>query len=169
MSDLSSKKVQDIHALYEGIYQKEETLTEEQSNELLAIEWYNALVEGGIIDGELITENPGTNPGLWTKLGNAIQSGGPKVMRFLRKTTGFGLGKDVGQKRRIITTGAGTATAIDPEKAAQQVGGAIKGTSTVLQGAVRGGIDAATKEKEEAKSNPKAYIDPATGTIKYTN
>lgn len=172
MSNLSSKKVQDIHALYEGMYQKEETLTEQQVSELIAIEWYNALVEGGIIDGEIITENAAANPNLWTRLGNAIMTGGPKVMRVLQRVTGFGL-KNAGNKRRIVTAGAGTATAIDPQKAAQQVGGAVTGTANVVRGAVKGGWDAATgnnsnREKEEAASNPKAYIDPATGTIKYT-
>ena len=168
MSDLSSKKVQDIHALYEGMYQKEETLTEEQVSELIAIEWYNALVEGGIIDGEIITENAAANPGMWTKIGDSITKGGPRVMNFLRKVTGFGLGAGTGGKRRALTVGGATAAAIDPQKAAQQVSGAVTGTANVLQGAVKGGIDAATKEKEEAASNPKAYIDPATGTIKYT-
>jgi len=170
MSNLSSKKVQDIYSLYEGMYQKEEILTEEQVNELIAIEWYNALVEEGIIDGELITENAAANPGFWGKLGNAITSGGPKIMNALRKVTGFGLGKDVGGKRRIVTAGAGTATAIDPQKAAQQVGGVAQGTATATRGAVTGALDALSqkqKEKEAAASDPRAYIDPSTGTIKY--
>lgn len=162
MSYLSSKQVHDINSLYESIYS--EVLSEEKQNQLFMMEWYNAMIAEGLIDGDTIDEEGILDENLWVKAGQAIQKYGPKAMELARKVTGFGLGQGAGGKRRIITTGAGTVAATDPEKAAQQVGGAVTGTANVLQGAVKGGIEAATKKKPE-QSQPSLGLTPE-GTIR---
>lgn len=173
MSNLSSKLVRDINSLYESIYTTE-VLTEERQNELLMIEWYNSLVEEGYINGGKIEENceQETLNEVWGKIAGAVTKYGPKVMQGLRKLTGFGLGKAAGGKRRIITTGAGTATALDPQRAAEIAGGTVSGAAKVGHGAIKGGLEAATKPKPKEKTEQptqtqRAYIDPETGTIKY--
>ena len=174
MSNLSSKLVRDINSLYESIYSTE-VLTEEKQNELLMIEWYNSLVEEGYIAGGKIDENceQETLNEVWGKIAGAVTKYGPKVMQGLRKVTGFGLGQAAGGKRRIVTTGAGTATALDPQRAAEIVGGTVSGAAKVGQGAIKGGIEAAKKPKQSAEpaaqptQTQRAYIDPETGTIKY--
>ena len=170
MSNLSSKLVRDINSLYESIYS--EVLTEEKQNELLMIEWYNSLVEEGYIDGDKIEENYEQEilNEIWSKVAGAVTKYGPKVMQGFRKLTGFGLGASSGGKRRIVTTGAGTATALDPQRAAEIVGGTVTGAAKVGHGALKGGIEAATKPKEKTEQptqTQRAYIDPGTGTIKY--
>jgi len=172
MANLSSKSVQDIKFLYEGIYSQ--VLTEEQQNEILMIEWYNSLVEEGYIKGDKIEENYGHDQEILNEIWNLIAKYGPKAMNVLRKTTGFGLGQTTGGKRRIITTGAGTATALDPQRAAEIIGGTVSGAARVAQGALQGGIEAGTRAPNPAPppppqppSPPTAYIDPGTGTIKY--
>lgn len=171
MSNLSSKLVRDINSLYESIYSTE-VLTEEKQNELLMIEWYNSLVEEGYIAGGKIDENceQETLNEVWGKIAGAVTKYGPKVMQGLRKLTGFGLGPTAGGKRKILTTGAGTATALDPQRAAEIVGGTVTGAAKVGHGALKGGIEAATKPKEKTEQptqTQRAYIDPETGTIKY--
>ena len=162
MSYLSSKQVHDINSLYESIYS--EVLSEEKQNQLFMMEWYNAMIAEGLIDGDTIDEEGILDENLWVKAGQAIQKYGPKAMELARKVTGFGLGQGVGGKRKALTIGAGTATAIDPQKAAQQVSGAVTGTANVLQGAVKGGIEAATKKKPE-QSQPSLGLTPE-GTIR---
>lgn len=57
MSNLSSNQIQQIKSLYESIYQEEEKeLSQEEVCDILAIEIYNALVEEGLLEGEIITE-----------------------------------------------------------------------------------------------------------------
>lgn len=183
MSELSGKQVKSMKEAYASIYSNvneevSEEVSEENENEALMLEWYNALVEEGYIDGSKIEENceeESLNEGIWSGIAGATTKYGPKVMQTLRKVTGFGL-KNSGNKRRILTTGAGTATALDPKKAAQVVGGTATKTAEVVRGAAKGGYEAAVgkeKEKEKKESEVKkpgggrAYIDPATGTIKY--
>lgn len=155
MSYLSSKQVKDINLLYESIYA--EVLTEEKQNDLLGIYLYNALVEEGLISGEKIDESyeQETLNEVWGKVGTAVAKYGPKVMQTLRKVTGFGLGKGAGGKRRILTTGAGTATALDPQKAAEVAGNVAKVTAGAVHGGIKGGIESATK-KDEKKPQPQS-------------
>jgi hypothetical protein len=156
MFHLSSKQVKDINLLYESIYT--EVLTEENQNDLLGIYLYNALVEEGLISGEKIDESyeGETLNEVWGKIAGAVSKYGPKVMQTMRNITGFGLGKAAGGKRRIITTGAGTATALDPQKAADVAGQAATTTASTIQGAVKGGIEGATGRKDERKSPPQS-------------
>ena len=167
MANLSSKLVQDINSLYEGIYS--EVLTEEKQNELLMVEWYNSLVEEGYIVGDKIEEayEQETLNEVWGKIAGAVTKYGPKVMNTLRKVTGFGLGQAAGGKRRIITTGAGTATALAPQRAAEIVGGTISGTARAVKGGVEGAYQGVTQQRPSGTSPQNAYIDPQTGTIKY--
>lgn len=151
MSNLSSKKVQEISSLYESIYS--EVLTEEQENNLFGAEWYNIMVEEGLIEGNIIENEELLDEGVWDRLGSAVATYGPKAVNLARKITGFGLGQAAGGKRRILTTGASTATALDPQKAANIVGGAVTGTANVVQGAIKGGIEAATKKKSSGSGS----------------
>jgi hypothetical protein len=151
MSYLSSKQVHDISSLYESIYS--EVLSEEKQNQLFMMEWYNAMIAEGLIEGDIVDEEDILNENLWAKAGQAIQKYGPKAMELARKVTGFGLGQGAGGKRRIITTGAGTATALDPQKAADIVTGTVSGAANVVSGAVKGGIEAGTRKKPEQQSN----------------
>jgi hypothetical protein len=167
MANLSSKLVRDINSLYEGIYS--EVLTEEKQNELLMIEWYNSLVEEGYIDGNKIEEKyeQETLNEVWSKVAGAVTKYGPKVMQGLRNVTGFGLGPTAGGKRKILTTGAGTATALDPQRASEIVGGTISGTARAVKGGVEGAYRGVTQQPQQQQPTGTAYIDPQTGTIKY--
>jgi len=167
MANLSSKLVRDINSLYEGIYS--EVLTEEKQNELLMIEWYNSLVEEGYIDGDKIEETyeQKTLNEVWSKIAGAVTKYGPKVMDTLRKVTGFGLGQAAGGKRRIVTTGAGTATVLDPPQAREIVGGTISGTARAVKGGAEGAYRGVTQQPQQQRPTGTAYIDPQTGTIKY--
>jgi hypothetical protein len=147
MSYLSSKQVQDINSLYESIYT--EVLTEEQQNELLMVEWHNIMVEEGMITGDAINSRESLDEGVWDKLGQGVAKYGPKAVELLKKAgskiTGFGLGKDVGQKRRLTTGIVGGATITNPEKAADialRTGSGIAGAAT---GAVQGGVEGVKK------------------------
>jgi hypothetical protein len=166
MSYLSSKQVRDINSLYESIYS--EVLSEEEQNNLLGIYFYNTLVEDGLIDGEKINESCDQESlnEVWTRIAGAVTKYGPKVMQGLRKLTGFGLGQGSGGKRRIITTGAGTATALDPQRAAEIVGGTVSGAANVASGAIKGGVEAATKDKKKPEQpQPNLDLTPQ-GTIR---
>ena len=139
--------MRDINSLYESIYS--EVLTEEQHNELLMIEWYNIMVKEGLIEGDIIDNRQLLDEGIWDKLGQGVAKYGPKAVEFLKKAgsniTGFGLGKDVGQKRRLATGIVGGATITNPEKAADialRTGSGIAGATT---GAVQGGIEGVKK------------------------
>lgn len=83
MSNLSSSQVQKIQSLYEGIYQKEEKeLSQEEVCDILAIEIYNALVEEGLLDGEIITEN--------SLVEGKVRKGVEILGNVLKQVTGFG-------------------------------------------------------------------------------
>lgn len=162
MSYLSSKQVRDINSLYESIYA--EVLTEEQQNNLFGMEWYNIMVQEGLIEGDIINTEDLLDEGFWDKLGQGIATYGPKALNLARKATGFGLGPGAGGKRKVFTAGAGTATALDPQKAADIVGGTVSGAANVASGAIKGGIEAATKKKPE-QSQPNLDLTPQ-GTIR---
>ena len=139
--------MRDINSLYESIYS--EVLTEEQQNEVLMVEWYNIMVKEGLIEGDIIDNRQLLDEGIWDKLGQGVAKYGPKAVEFLKKAgsniTGFGLGKDVGQKRRLATGIVGGATITNPEKAADialRTGSGIAGATT---GAVQGGIEGVKK------------------------
>ena len=62
MSELSGKQVKSMKEAYASIYSNvneevSEEVSEENENESLMLEWYNALVEEGYIDGSKIEEN----------------------------------------------------------------------------------------------------------------
>ena len=149
MSYSQSKQVSHMASLYESIYA--ESLNEEKQNQLLMVEWYNAMIKEGLIKGSLIENGIiNENMNLFAKIGQAITNQGPKVLPVLRKITGFGLGPGVGGKRKALTVGAGTVTATDPQKSANQVSGAVTGTATAINRAGRAAagqaVPAAKKE-----------------------
>ena len=147
MSSLSPKQVGEIKSLYESIYEpkEEESLieeaifevTEDQIRESVRIDIDETLKEYGDTlteeEYELVEEvllEVVKKLKQSTSILNKIQNIGSKI-------TGFGL-KNAGNKRRIVTTAAGTASALDPQKAVNfghGIGGAIKGAFT---GAMRG-------------------------------
>lgn len=166
MSYLSSKQMHDINSLYESIYS--EVLSEEKQNQLFMMEWYNAMVVEGLIDGNIADEESILDENLWVRAGQAIQKYGPKAMELARKVTGFGLGQGAGGKRRIVTTGAGTVAATDPEKAARQVGGVVTGTTTALSRAgqaAMGQAVPAANDKKKAEQESSLGLTPQ-GTIR---
>lgn len=147
MSNLSSKQVQDIKSLYESIYA--EVLTEEQKDQILFVEWYNSLVEEGLIEGNVITKNELLDEGVWDKLGQGVAKYGPKAMDLLKKAgsklTGFGLGQGAGGKRRIATSVIGGATVTNPEKALDIASRTASGVGGAVTGAVKGGVEGVKK------------------------
>lgn len=151
MSYLSSKQVHDINSLYESIYS--EVLSEEKQNQLFMMEWYNAMITEGLIDGDVVDEEGILDENLWVKAGQAIQKYGPKAMELARKVTGFGLGQGAGGKRRILTTGAGTVVATDPEKAARQVTGAATGAATATNRAIQAASGQAVPASPDRRRN----------------
>jgi len=83
MGNLSSKQVQDIQSLYEGIYQdNQETISEEDFCDILAIEICNALIKEGLLEGEVITETSLVEGRVMT----ALKTAG----KVLRQVTGVG-------------------------------------------------------------------------------
>jgi hypothetical protein len=130
----NSRQTQDLRYLYETIYS--ESLVEDE-NDLLMIEWYNSLVEEGLINGDLI-ENGILSEGVWDKAGAALSKYGPRAFNaaktVFKQVTGVGtkpttkLGTSVrgGQQ---LTTGAVTAS---PD-ARERISGAAKGA---VQGAM---------------------------------
>jgi len=147
MSNLSSQQVQEIKSLYESIYT--EVLTEEKQNELLMIEWYNCLVEEGLIENnsdELLDEDK------WQQLGKAVTTYGPKVLGALKQVTGYGtkpttkLGTVVRAVQQAATPTVGLnlgATDTKPGIRDRIVGGVVQGTT----GAVKGFVDPKKNER----------------------
>ena len=147
MSSLSPKQVGEIKSLYESIYEpkEEESLieeaifevTEDQIRESVRIDIDETLKEYGDTlteeEYELVEEvllEVVKKLKQSTSILNKIQNIGSKI-------TGFGL-KNAGNKRRITTTAATTASLLNPKQAvnmAHGLGGAIKGAFT---GAMRG-------------------------------
>lgn len=148
MSSLSPKQVSEIKSLYESIYEpkEEESLIEEaifevtddQIRESVKIDIDETLKEYGDTlteeEYELVEEvllEVVKKIKKTTSILNKIKNIGSKI-------TGFGLGKNLGGKRRLTTAVAGTATVLDPSKAVNlghAIGGALKGAFT---GAMRG-------------------------------
>lgn len=137
MDNLSSKQMRDIGFLYESIYQeKQETaeiITEEDFCHILAIEICNALIEEGLLEGEVITETT-IKEG---KLGTAWRIASDVVKPVIKQVTGLGtnpktrLGKNV---RDLQKVGFGAALS-QPVRTWNTVTGALKGAFT---GAVGG-------------------------------
>ena len=165
MSYSQSKQVSHMASLYESIYT--ESLNEEQQNQLLMVEWYNAMIKEGLIKGSLIENGIiNENLNLSAKIGQAFTNLGPKVFPALRKITGFGLGPGVGGKRKALTVGAGTVTATDPQKAANQVSGAVTGTATGINRAVRAAAgQAVPAAKKEYQVNSFDSFDAIKGHL----
>jgi len=144
MSNLSSSQVQKIQSLYEGIYQKEEKeLSQEEVCDILAIEIYNALVEEGLLEGEIITETT-IKEG---RLGQAWRAIKGVVEPVIKQVTGFGtkpttaLGSKVRQGQKLATAAVTGASVVKPE-VPQRILNTATGTVT---GAVKGGYEGATQ------------------------
>jgi hypothetical protein len=128
----NSKQAQDLRYLYESIYS--ESLVEDE-DELSMIEWYNALVEEGLIGGDLI-QNGILSENTFAKIGAAVTKYGPRVFNAaktaFKQVTGVGtkpttrLGTSVrgGQQ---LTTGAVVASPDARERIAGAATGAVQG------------------------------------------
>jgi len=128
----NSKQAQDLRYLYESIYS--ESLVEDE-DELSMIEWYNALVEEGLIGGDLI-QNGILSENTFAKIGAAVTKYGPRVFNAaktaFKQVTGVGtkpttrLGTAVrgGQQ---LTTGAVVASPDARERIAGAATGAVQG------------------------------------------
>ena len=144
MSSLSPKQVSEIKSLYESIYKpkEEESLIEEaifevtddQIREYVKIDIDETLKEYGdtlteeeyeFVEEVLLEVVKNTKKGL--DIINKIKTIGSKI-------TGFGLkAKNLGNKRRVMTSILGTASVLNPKTAldiGHGVGGAIKGAFT---------------------------------------
>jgi len=158
MGNLSSKQVLDIQSLYEGIYQDGqesiENISEEDFCDILAIEICNALIEEGLLEGEVISETT-IKEG---KLTSAVKSAWGVIKPVIKQVTGIGT-KPTTRVGRVIRTGQTLATGaavVQPERtlniATGTVGGAVKGA---YQGATKptggGPIDAAGRAIKAAQ------------------
>jgi hypothetical protein len=147
MDNLSAKQIRHIRSLYENIYQeKQETveiITEEDFCDILSIEICNALIEAGLIEGEIITETT-IKEGRLGKVWDAIKG---VVKPVFKQVTGFGtkpttaLGTKVrtGQK---VGTGALVGASVSNPEVPQRILNTATGTVT---GAVKGGYQGATQ------------------------
>lgn len=144
MSNLSSSQVQKIQSLYEGIYQKEEKeLTQEEVCDILAIEIYNALVEEGLLEGEIITETnikEGKLGKVWDVFKRVVGPVVKQVTGFKTKPT-TELGAKVRQGQKLATAAVTGASVVKPE-VPQRILNTATGTVT---GAVKGGYEGATR------------------------
>jgi len=133
MSNLSPSQIQKIQSLYEGIYQREEKeLSQEEVCDILAIEIYNGLVEEGLLDGEIITENSVVEGRLMTgikMIGNVLK----QVTGFRTKPT-----TKVGNIVRDVQKVGTGAALIQPVRTFNTLTGAVTG-------AVKGGYEGLTQ------------------------
>lgn len=140
MSNLSPSQIRKIQSLYEGIYQREEKeLSQEEVCDILAIEIYNGLVEEGLLDGEIITENSVVEGRLMTgikMIGNVLK----QVTGFRTKPT-TELGKKV-RLAQMVGTGAISGASVANPEAPQRILNTATGAVT---GAVKGGYEGATR------------------------
>ena len=169
MSRLTTNEIKTLMEAYQEVYSPK-NLTEEDQNNLLMIEFYNALVEEGFIGGKIIDELYETEilENLSTRIAGAVTKYGPKIGSALQKLTGFGTGPGAGGKRRALTIGAGTATAIDPQKAANQVSGAVTGTASAINRGARaasGQAVPAAGQKKEYQYNSFDVFDAIKGHL----
>ena len=128
----NSKQAQDLRYLYESIYS--ESLVEDE-DELSMIEWYNALVEEGLIGGDLI-QNGILSENTFAKIGAAVTKYGPRVFNAAKTafkqvtgvgtkpTTRLGTAVRAGQQ---LTTGAVVASPDARERIAGAATGAVQG------------------------------------------
>jgi hypothetical protein len=139
MYNSSTKQVRDIQALYEGIYQKEEeqNLSEEDICDILAIQICNALIEGGLLEGEIITEDSIIEG----KLESAIKLAGNVIKQVtgLQTKPTSNLGRAIRQLQ-VLTTGASIANQDVPKK-----------ILSTIQGAIKGGIEGATGKSQQGQ------------------
>lgn len=150
MDNLSPKQLRQIESLYENIYRKQqetietaETITEEDFCDILSIEICNALIEAGLLEGEIITETT-IKEG---RLGQAWKAIKGVVGPVIKQVTGFGtkpttaLGTKVRQGQKLTTAAVTGASVVKPE-----VPQRILNTATgAVTGAVKGGYEGATR------------------------
>jgi len=150
MDNLSPKQLRQIESLYENIYRKQqetietaETITEEDFCDILSIEICNALIEAGLLEGEIITETT-IKEG---RLGQAWKAIKGVVGPVIKQVTGFGtkpttaLGTKVRQGQKLTTAAVTGASVVKPE-----VPQRILNTATgAVTGAVKGGYQGATR------------------------
>lgn len=155
MRNLSSKQVQHIQSLYEGIYQEvqetTETISEEDFCDILSIEICNALIKEGLLEGEIITETT-IKEG---KLGTAWNVASGLIKPVIKQVTGLGTKPTtaVGQRLRDLQKVAvGGGLLYNPEKALNVVTGAVKGAfGGATQPTGGGPIDAAGRAIQAAQ------------------
>ena len=162
MSRLTAIEIKNLMEAYQEVYSHQK-LTEEEQNQLFMIEWCNAMIDEGLIDGDVVDEEGILDENVWTKVGQAVQRYGPRAMELARKVTGFGLGPSSGGKRRIITTGTGTVVATDPKKASHQVSSAVTRTASAVNRGVRAASGQAVPSATEQQ--PRLGLTPQ-GTIR---
>ena len=150
MSNLSSKKVQDIQSLYESIYQEvqegAETISEEDFCNILAIEICNALIKEGLLEGEVITETTikeGKLGTAWDITKTVIKQG---TGLFTKPTTKVGM---AARGAQTLATGAALS---NPVRAWNTVAGAVKGAfGGATQPPGGGPVDAANRAIQAAQ------------------
>ena len=167
MSSLSPKQVGEIKSLYESIYEpkEEESLIEEaifevtddQIRESVRIDIDETLKEYGDTlteeEYELVEEV------LLEVVKKLKQSTGilNKIQNIGSKITGFGLKNARGNKRRIITTAAGTASALNPKQTVDVghgIGGSIKGAFTGFMRGLKGEKIKTIQKSDGSSYNP---------------
>jgi hypothetical protein len=159
MSRLTTNEIRNLMEAYHEVYSPQ-NLTEEEQNNLFMIEFYNALVEEGFIDGEIIEElnEEQILENAWTRIAGAVQKYGPKIVPLIKKITGFGLGPGVGGKRKAIAAGSVGSTIAGPEEAAKNVSGAVTGTASAINRGVRAAagqaVPAAGEQAAPQKGKP---------------
>ena len=147
MDNLSPKQMRQIESLYENIYQERqettETITEEDFCDILSIEICNALIEAGLLEGEIITETTikeGKLRAAWNAISGVIKPVIKQVTGFGTKpTTALGTKVRLGQK---VGTGALVGASISNREVPQRILNTATGTVT---GAVKGGYQGATQ------------------------
>lgn len=167
MSSLSPKQVGEIKSLYESIYEpkEEESLIEEaifevtddQIRESVRIDIDETLKEYGDTlteeEYELVEEV------LLEVVKKIKQSTGilNKVKNIGSKITGFGLGKNLGGKRRLTTVGTTVASTLDPQKVVNfghGVGGSVKGAFTGFMRGYKGEKIKTIQKMDGSSYNP---------------
>jgi hypothetical protein len=142
----SPKEIRNIANLYGSIYTNKDVLDEEiQELKLFMIEWYNSLVENGLVKGEYFDEEVLLDEDIWSQ----IATKGPKVVntaiKVLKQATGYGTKP---------TTKLGTAVRIGQQAATPLLVTDAGGVRTRLQRGTVAGVNAAMKDPK-----PKPYAD----------
>jgi len=139
----SPKEIKNIANLYTSIYTNKDVLDEElQELKLFMIEWYNILVEKGLVKGQYFGEEVLLDEGFWDQ----VATKGPKVVKavgqVLKQVTGYGTKP---------TTRLGTAVRIGQQSATPLVAFDAGGTRTRLQRGVEAGVKKAMEDPEKKK------------------